>query len=185
MGHTFFYDVSGSRPWRPSDSMSSYWAEEDLCYRFAEEMLMPRVEMKRVAGDLSPRMDNFLRVKESFAVSTEALCRRIARLNLWRCILLVLVTEPNTSGLSWKAVCKHDCYKNLGFRWSTLLARGSIAYLALDDPGVVKALTIGGPQLFSRGGQRIQWRIESVGLPTSVSGRVVMMITAVQAESVP
>ena len=66
IGHTFFYDLSGSRPWRPSQPVSAYWAEEDLCYQFAEEMLMPRCEIEKMAGSLSPSMDNFLQVRSTF-----------------------------------------------------------------------------------------------------------------------
>lgn len=176
IGHTFFYDLSGPRPWRPSQSVSSYWAEEDLCYQFAEEMLMPSLQIKRVAGGLSPAMDNFLQVRDTFGVSNEALCRKIARLNLWRCIFVILSSDAKTSALKRKTVRKHDYYENFSFDWDRLLSPDSLAYTALMDPGVVKRSTISGRELFRRGGQREQWCIESIGFGNSVSERVVIMI---------
>jgi hypothetical protein len=176
IGHTFFYDISGMRPWRPSQSVSSYWVEEDLCYQFAEEMLMPCREIQRITGGLSPAIDNLLQIRDIFGVSSEALCRRIARLNLWRCILLILAIDAKTSALRRKTVCKHDYYENFSFDWDRLLSPESLAYAALLDPAVVKRSTISGRELFRKGGQREQWRMESIGFGNSSSEKVVIMI---------
>ena len=158
IGHTFFYDLSGARPWRPYESMSSYWAEEDLCYQFAEEMLMPSLEITRIGGDLPPSLMSFQQLLKIFQVSIEALARRIARLNLWHCILIVMVaSEGQPIFLRRKVIYKHRDYKYRTINWDGLLSRVSDPCAASTNPRVLKKATISTPDLFRRGKKDGPW----------------------------
>jgi len=182
IGHTFFFDLSGPRPWRPYHSCSSYWAEDDLCYQFAEEMLMPKVILEKAkemgktqnkVGGLSapesvlhtiaqcietPSISSFRGLLRTFHVSSEALTKRIQRLQLWECIIVVLAaslgehannlsgsTSSQSDGLQsievrkfplrkMPFVYKHERYKNIHIRWDSLLAGNSSPYIALACP---------------------------------------------------
>jgi hypothetical protein len=170
IAHTFFYDISGSRPWRPTKSLSSYWAEEDLCYQFAEEMLMPSHEITNIAHTLRPSIENFLRIRRMFDVSNESLSRRLARLNLWRCLFILLASESNLVALKKKTVVrKHHDYGSFSLNWDTLLSLSSEFRTATTDPALVKTLVLSGHDLFRRGGQHDQWRIESTSSASPVT----------------
>jgi len=185
IAHTFFYDNSGPRPWRPTQSLSSYWAEEDLCYQFAEEMLMPSHEITSIARTLSPSVSNFLKLRSTFDVSNEALARRIARLNLWRCIIILLASESNPVALRKKTVvCKHREYDNFSLNWDSLLSLSSEFRVANADPTIVKTLVISGRDLFRRGGRRDQWRIESISSTSHVTKTSLIMIMPEQDSGV-
>lgn len=177
IGHTFFYDLSGARPWRPYESMSSYWAEEDLCYQFAEELLMPSLEITRIAGELPPSVVSFQQLLKIFQVSTEALARRIARLNLWHCILIVMVaSEGKPISLRRKVIYKHRDYKYCTINWDGLLSQASDPCAAITNPGVLKKSTISTPDLLRRGKKDGHWHIESYGFSGATSKTVVSII---------
>jgi len=181
IAHTFFYDVSGPRPWRPTQSLSSYWAEEDLCYQFAEEMLMPNHEITRIANELSPAINNFLRIRDIFGVSNESLSRRLARLDLWRCIFILLTSDSDPAILKRKTVvCKHRDYKEFSLNWYTLLSLRSLFHTAIAEPVAVKTSTLSGHDLFRRGGQRDKWRVEFLVSTNSITQTSLIIITPAQ-----
>lgn len=164
IGHTFFYDLSGTRPWRPYESMSSYWAEEELCYQFAEEMLMPRSEITGIGGGLLPCIMSFQQLLGIFQVSIEALARRIARLNLWHCILIVMVANDRKPiFLRRKVIYKHRDYRYFSLNWDELFPLMSNSYEAVKSPGKLKKDTINAPNLFRRGKKDGHWFVESLG----------------------
>jgi hypothetical protein len=177
IAHTFFYDTSGPRPWRPTKSLSSYWAEEDLCYQFAEEMLMPSQEITNIANTLFPAIDNFLQLRRTFDVSNESLARRLARLNLWHCIFILRASELNLASLRRKTVvCKHRDYNGFSLNWDTLLSLSTEFRAAATDPTIAKTLILSGHDLFRRGGQRDQWRIESISSASPVTQTSLIII---------
>jgi hypothetical protein len=163
IGHTFFYDMSGARPWRPPQSLSSNWVEEGLCYQFAEEMIMPVSNMIEMAAPLTPTLKNFLQIRKTFGASTEALARRIARLNIWRCILVLWAIEGNPPAQP-KTVCKHDDYDYFSLNWDTLASMGSAALRVAVAPWQIKLSLVAGVELFKRGGRRETWRVETIRL---------------------
>lgn len=157
--------------------MSSYWAEEGLCYQFAEEMLMPSLEITRIGDDLPPSLVSFQRLLKIFRVSIEALARRIARLNLWRCILIVVVASGgNPIFLRRKVIYKHRDYKYRTINWDGLLSQESDLYSAITNPGVLKKATISTHDLFRRGKKGGHWCIESYGFSGVTSKTVVSII---------
>lgn len=177
IGHTYFYDVSGVRPWRPIQSVSSYWAEENLCYQFAEEMLMPKREITRVGGTFLPTIDRFLRTKRIFDVSNEALCRRIARLNLWRCILILLT--PNLDPIIMKKkmiVCKNHNYDNYSINWDKIHSLSRKHDTNSDLNNVISSV-LSGHELFQRGGKRDQWRVETANISLSPSPKTLVILS--------
>lgn len=177
IGHTFFYDLSGNRPWRPSESMSFYWGEENLCYQFAEEMLMPRLWIERTAGMCSPSILNFQKLRKTFQVSIEALARRIVRLNLWRCILIIFTEDnQNTNLLKRKVVGRHRTYKYSQIKWNWLLSRDSSPCVAFRNPGILNESTVKGHDLFRRGKRNSDWHIESYRFGGTISPIVVSII---------
>jgi Zn-dependent peptidase ImmA (M78 family) len=177
IGHTFFYDLSGTRPWRPYESMSTYWAEEDLCYQFAEEMLMPSLEISRIAGNLSPSIVSFQQMLKTFQVSIEALARRIRRLNLWHCILLVLVdNEEKPATLKRKVIYKDKGYQYYSINWDMLLSRNYDPHIALANPGVLKRSTVSARDLLRRGKKKGYWSVESFCFGAATSKIVVSII---------
>jgi Zn-dependent peptidase ImmA (M78 family) len=178
IGHTFFYDISGTRPWRPPASMSSYWAEENLCYQFAEEMLMPGCQIKRIADTLDPSINNFQRLIKMFQVSAEALARRILRLNLWDCILIILISnvERKLPTLKPKVIYKHKNYKYYSIAWEKLLSQESDPYAALKEPGVLKKSIRSSSHLFRRGTKYGYWSLESFCFGGTTSGLVVSLM---------
>lgn len=178
IGHTFFFDSSGKWPWRPYESMSYYWVEEDLCYQFAEEMLMPRFWMEKLVEGHFPSIENFYKLLKSFQVSAEALIRRIARLDLWQCIFVILVKDDKSPNmLKRKLVMKHSKYKYLQIKWDRLLSPANIPFVAYMDPGSLKRLTVRGNDLIRRGKQDENWSIESIRLSGTVLSPVITIIT--------
>lgn len=166
IGHTFFYDLSGPRPWRPNESMSSYWAEEDLCYQFAEEMLMPAAHMTRLGGAMSPSLASFQELLMTFRVSAEALARRIRRLRLWRCVLVVMVPAGTPmSSPKRKVVYKSIDYKSCTINWDALLREApTLGDIAAGPDGVVKS-TLTVSDMFRSVKKDSQWTIECRGFP--------------------
>lgn len=165
IGHTFFYDVTGERPWRPYKSMSTYWGEEGLCYEFAEEMLMPRLIMEKTISSLNPSITSLQELIKMFQVSTEAMARRISRLNLWPCIFTILEEDKeNPSTLRRRLVSKHRRYRYYDINWDVLLSHGSNPYAAFNNPGLLKRTTIDCSILFRRGKKKGQCLIESLRL---------------------
>jgi len=161
IGHTFFYDLSGPRPWRPYESMSSYWAEEDLCYQFAEEMLLPSSELTRIGGKMPPSLASFQGLLTTFQVSVEALARRIRRLSLWQCILIVMVSsEGKRNLLERKVIYKYIDYKSCIINWDALLPD----VLTLDEltanPRVPKKSSLSASHMFRNIKKDSQWSIE-------------------------
>lgn len=78
IGHTFFYDITMTPPTRLlswSSRGGFYRKEEDICFAFARELLMPR-ELVAAAldeiGGSRPSLDVVSRVAERFCVSREA-----------------------------------------------------------------------------------------------------------------
>jgi Zn-dependent peptidase ImmA (M78 family) len=185
IAHTFFYDNSGPRPWRPTQSLSPYWVEEDLCYQFAEEMLMPSHEITSIARTLSPSVNSFLKVRSTFDVSNEALARRIARLNLWHCIFILLASESNLAELKKKTKVRkpHD-YNYFSFNWDTLFSLSSELRAATTDPPCVKTWVLNGSDLFRRGGQHDQWRVESISSTSPVTKTSLIIIMPEQDSGV-
>lgn len=177
IGHTFFYDLSGARPWRPYGSMSTYWAEENLCYQFAEEMLMPNLEMTEIGSELPPSLVNFQKLLKIFQVSTEALARRIARLNLWHCILIVMYSsEGQPVVLRRKLIYKHRDYKYRSINWNRLLSSAFNPYAAITNPGILKKSTVSTPDLFRRGKKDGHWSVESFSFSSVASKTVVSIL---------
>lgn len=175
IGHTFFYDVSGPRPWRPPQSLSSDWVEEGLCYRFAEEMIMPVSNMIEMAAPLAPTLKNFLQLRKAFGVSTEALARRIARLNIWRCILVLWGIEGSPPAKP-KTVCKHKDYDHFSLNWNTLASLSSAALRAAVAPWQIRLSLVAGAELFKRGGHRETWRVEAIRLSPEPRCSVLVLI---------
>lgn len=163
IGHTFFFDLSGRHPWRPYESLSSYWAEEDICYQFAEEMLVPEESLQKITRRISsPSINNFKGLLNTFRVSAEVLARRIVRLNLWECIIVILTKDDGTSGLLKRhRVCKHRSYRNTHIRWDTLLSENSNPYIAFNEPGLVKRSIVKGGELFREAQRDKDWCLES------------------------
>lgn len=184
IGHTFFYDLSGIRPWRPRTSMSSYWAEENLCYQFAEEMLMPGYQIKRIADTLCPSIKNFQRLVKVFQVSVEAMARRILRLNLWDCILIMLVSDVKEKlpTLKPKVIYKHKNYKYYSIDWEKLLSQESDPYAALKEPGILKRSIRSSSNLFRRGTKYAYWSLESFCFGGATSGIVVSLMVPTVCE---
>jgi len=78
IGHTFFYDVTGERPWRPYKSMSTYWGEEGLCHAFARELLMPTEFVERDLEEHKNRdLEFILTLANKYKVSVEVAARRL------------------------------------------------------------------------------------------------------------
>lgn len=177
IGHTFFYDVTGEQPWRPYKSMSTYWAEESLCYQFAEEMLMPRLIIQEIASALNPSIANFQKLLKAFQVSTEAMVRRVSRLDLWQCILTILVeNRKNPTTLRRKLVGKHKRYRYFDINWDMLLSEKSSPYTAFKNPGLLKRSTISCSELFRRGKKGGQCSIESFRLSGTSYPAVICII---------
>jgi hypothetical protein len=174
IGHTFFYDLSGPRPWRPYESMSSYWAEEDLCYQFAEEMLMPSLEITRIGGKIPPSLASFQRLLTTFQVSVEALARRIRRLSLWQCILIVMVaSEGKKNLLGRKVIYKYTDYKSRIINWDALLpVVGTLDNLTANS-AVPKKSTLSASQMFRNVKKDSQWSIEYCGFRGATAKTVV------------
>jgi len=176
IGHTFFYDLSGPRPWRPYESMSSYWAEEDLCYQFAEEMLMPCSEITRIGSKIPPSLASFQRLLTTFQVSVEALARRIRRLSLWKCILIVAVTsEGKKNLLKKKVIYKYTDYKYRVINWDTLVSVIWNLDNLTANPAASKMSTFSASQLFRNIKRDNQWSIEYRGFRGATSKTVVFI----------
>lgn len=174
IGHTFFYDLSGPRPWRPYESMSSYWAEEDLCYQFAEEMLMPSSEITRIGGKIPPSLASFQRLLTTFQVSVEALARRIRRLSLWQCILIVMVaSEGKKNLLGRKVIYKYTDYKSRIINWDALLPVVWTLDNLTANPAVPKKSTLSASQMFRNVKKDSQWSIEYCGFRGATAKTVV------------
>lgn len=174
IGHTFFYDLSGPRPWRPYESMSSYWAEEDLCYQFAEEMLMPSSEITRIGGKIPPSLASFQRLLTTFQVSVEALARRIRRLSLWQCILIVMVaSEGKKNLLGRKVIYKYTDYKSRIINWDALLPVVWTLDNLTANPAVPKKSTLSASQMFRNVKKDSQWSIEYWGFRGATAKTVV------------
>lgn len=174
IGHTFFYDLSGPRPWRPYESMSSYWAEEDLCYQFAEEMLMPSSEITRIGGKIPPSLASFQRLLTAFQVSVEALARRIRRLSLWQCILIVMVaSEGKKNLLGRKVIYKYTDYKSRIINWDALLPVVWTLDNLTANPAVPKKSTLSASQMFRNVKKDSQWSIEYCGFRGATAKTVV------------
>lgn len=174
IGHTFFYDLSGQRPWRPYESMSSYWAEEDLCYQFAEEMLMPSSEITRIGGRIPPSLANFQKLLTTFQVSVEALARRIRRLSLWQCILIVMATsEGKENLLRRKVIYKHTDYKSRIINWDALLPVAETLDNIVANPAAPRKATLSASQMFRNVKKDSQWSIEYCGFRGATSKTVV------------
>ncbi|MBA7625136.1 hypothetical protein ES703_32560 [subsurface metagenome] len=179
IGHTFFFDWAGGRPWRPYESLSSYWAEEDLCYEFAEEMLMPQETLEKLIGMIGPPcINNFEGLLNTFQVSSEALTRRIQRLNIWESIMVILIKDDQSSNfLKRRLVRKHKSYKYFRIQWDKLLTKNSSPYIAFRQPGVVKKSVIKAEELFRGGKKNKNWSIESCRFNAKNSAIVVSIIT--------
>lgn len=174
IGHTFFYDLSGPRPWRPYESMASYWAEEDLCYQFAEEMLMPSSEITRIGGKIPPSLASFQRLLTTFQVSVEALARRIRRLSLWQCILIVMVaSEGKKNLLGRKVIYKYTDYKSRIINWDALLPVVWTLDNLTANPAVPKKSTLSASQMFRNVKKDSQWSIEYCGFRGATAKTVV------------
>ncbi len=177
IGHTFFYDTTGGRPWRPYESMSTYWGEEGLCYEFAEEMLMPRSIIEKITSSLSPSITSLQELIKTFQVSTEAMVRRISRLDLWQCILTILVeNRENPTTLRRKLVGKHKRYRYYNINWDMLLSEKSSPYTAFKNPGSLERSTISYSELFRRGKKGGQYSIESLRLSGASYPAVICII---------
>lgn len=177
IGHTFFYDVTGERPWRPYKSMSTYWGEEGLCYEFAEEMLMPRLIMEKTISSLNPSITSLQELVKTFQVSTEAMVRRISRLNLWPCIFTILGEDKeNPTMLRRKLVSKHKRYRDYDINWDMLLSEGLSPYTAFKNPGSLERSTINCSDLFRRGKKEGQCSIESLRLSSTSYPTVISII---------
>jgi Zn-dependent peptidase ImmA (M78 family) len=177
IGHTFFYDVTGERPWRPYKSMSTYWGEEGLCYEFAEEMLMPRLIMEKTINSLPPSVTSLQELLKTFQVSTEAMLRRISRLNLWPCIFTILEEDKeNPKALRRKLVSKNRRYRYYNINWDMLLSEKSSPYTALKNPGSLERSTISCSELFRRGKKDGQCSIESFRLSGASYPAVICII---------
>ena len=164
IGHTFFYDLSGPRPWRPYESMSSYWAEEDLCYQFAEEMLMPSSEITRIGDKMPPSLASFQSLLTTFQVSVEALARRIKRLSLWQCILIVMVaSEGKKNLLGRRVIYKYLDYKSCIINWDALLPEVWTLDELTANPRVPKKSTLSASHMFRNVKKDSQWSIEYRG----------------------
>lgn len=181
IGHTFFFDTSSVRPWRPYESMSSYWAEEDLCYQFAEEMLMPHLIIQEDTSNQTPSISNLNKLQKRYQVSVEAMLRRISRLNLWYCISIILQeSTDNPNVLKRKWIGKHRQYRYYSINWDWLLSKGSSPYLALENPGILKKSIISCRDLFHRGKRNGQCSIESFRSTATNRTNVICIITLLE-----
>ena len=177
IGHTFFYDVTGKRPWRPYKSMSTYWGEEGLCYEFAEEMLMPRLIMEEITNSINPSITSLQKLVKTFQVSIEAMIRRISRLNLWPCIFTILEEDKeDPTMLKRKLVSKHRNYRYYDINWDILLSHRLSPYTAFNDPGLLKRSTIDCSILFRRGKKKGQCSIESLRSSSTTYRTVISII---------
>jgi len=177
IGHTFFYDITGEWPWRPYESMSTYWGEEGLCYEFAEEILMPRLIMEKITSSLNPSITSLQELLKTFQVSTEAMVRRISRLDLWQCILTILVeNRENPTTLRRKLVGKHKRFQYYDINWDKLLSEGLSPYTAFQNPGSLERSTISCSELFRRGKKDGQCSIESFRLSGASYPAVICII---------
>lgn len=201
IGHTFFFDLSGSWPFRPRATFCShrekdYWMEDGLCHEFAEEMLMPQSVLRRVAGP--PSIANFRRLVNTFMVSSEAMVRRIRRLNLWECIIFMLSSPLELySQVGDEAGCeldrangrksfdplkldlsyRHPKHKYIRVRWDALLKKESSPHVASKQVGKVdKAILRDEEFSFTRKPNR-RWYLESCRF-TRGSRKVICLITS-------
>jgi hypothetical protein len=78
LGHTFFYDRRSSPPRKPYSANDP--EEEQLCHRFASELLMPRKQVELLAQEGKIQaLDAMLASARAFGIPTIVLARRLIR----------------------------------------------------------------------------------------------------------
>lgn len=84
--HTFFYELV---PEMKFQAHSTDGHEERICNLGAAELLMPRVDVIKIARRLNTSMDSLERLASTYEVSIEAMLLRLRFLRLWESELTV------------------------------------------------------------------------------------------------
>jgi Zn-dependent peptidase ImmA (M78 family) len=105
IGHTYFFDIEASKPFRPYPRTRGDLTEERLCDIFAEEILMPEKDFVTTARRFGePSLGTFLRLARTYDVSTRCTAIRIQNLKVWN----VAIISWQYRGLDKKDGKKHD-----------------------------------------------------------------------------
>lgn len=93
IAHTFFYDLTTSRPSKVSQRVGK-WGEEGICNFLAEEMIMPEKSVHQVIAQFAyPSMKAFVTLMNQFDVSSEFITWRLHRLKIWHAIIILFAPE--------------------------------------------------------------------------------------------
>jgi hypothetical protein len=93
VAHSFFFDRAGEVP---TAIVGASAAQEDICDRFASELLIPREAVE----DLHPDASSVVHLHERFRVSIEAAARAFADVHRERVVAL-FVGDPEVGQLQW------------------------------------------------------------------------------------
>lgn len=93
VAHSFFFDRDGELP---TAIVGTSPAQEDICDRFASELLVPREAVE----DLEPDASSVVHLHECFRVSIEAAARAFADVHRGHVVAL-FVEDPQAGRLQW------------------------------------------------------------------------------------
>jgi IrrE N-terminal-like domain len=113
VAHSFFFDRDGDLP---TAIVGGSAAQEEICDRFASELLIPRGEVR----DLRPQASSVVEIQRRFRVSLEAAARAFADVHD-DFLVALFVDDPALGNLQWSNCPEHaDALCRTGHSRATL-----------------------------------------------------------------